>query len=538
MATIFTISTTLQGPCHAARAVLCALAAAAAPVFAQTSATPGAEPEPGMWAFDGELNGQPGRSLQIDTQQGQGMIVSYLGYRADGSALFLQASGFRAAGSTAFTGDLQEFRNGPVIGGRTGNGEAAGSAGTVRLTFDTPTSGTVTLPGDAPRRISRFTYQALWSEPFSSRFTLKAYSTTLASAPVATHEIRLAQGSFRMSQLSTTDGRLCTYSGPYQTRGNGIESEGTKVCTDAAGTQQRSTYRAERFGIDGNGLFAGTLRSDGHEAFFMGPCLAGAVMLGSPDTCATGSRSDVAVQPGMWGFDDEQDGRPGRSLQIDTQQGSRALIVSYLGYRANGSALFLQGSTPNRASPTRYTVTLKEFRNGPAIGRPTTAGEEAATVGEAQLDFDSPTTGTVTLPGEAPRRISRFRYEDHSVRFDKAYRTQVYRLWSYAGVETRIDIVARNNVFRMDTTAYSPGNFCQYRGTYRLAGDGLASEGTRTCTADSGATTATSYRIEQFTVDRDGLLRGTLREADGVYLVMGGCANYSLCTRAELERPR
>ncbi|WCM88135.1 hypothetical protein [Acidovorax sp. NCPPB 3576] len=76
-------------------------------------------------AFDDALNGQPGLSLQTDTPLGRTMIVSYLGYRANGSALFLQASGVRNANDTAFTATLQEFRNGKSIAGGAGNGELA-----------------------------------------------------------------------------------------------------------------------------------------------------------------------------------------------------------------------------------------------------------------------------------------------------------------------------------------------------------------------------------------------------------------------------
>ena len=507
-------------------ALACALALAAsaagvAPAWAQTTAAAGAEPEPGMWAFDGEQNGKPGRGLQIDTQEGQGMVVSYVGYRSNGSSLFLQASGLRPAGSTAFTGTLQEFRNGPVIGGSSGNGEPAASLGTIQLSFDTPTSGTVTLPGDVPRRISRLTYQTLWNEQFRSDFILAAFAQP-QPITVQNYDIQLSQGTFRLRQQTTSDGSLCTYSGPYQSRGAGVESEGTRICTDANGTQRSSTFRAERFAIDSYGIFTGTLRSGDSTTYLVGPCRAGAVFLDSPLTCATVRRSYAVVQPGMWSFDDELDGRPGRSLQIDTQDGSRTMFISYLGYRPDGSSMFLQGVTPDRAAATRYSVILKEYRNGPAIGGPAASGEEASTVGEAQLDFDSPTTGTIKLPFEStPRRISRYRYEDHTERFNRAFAAYVYPFGNYEGLRTLLDIAARSDVFQMKATP-TTGNYCEYKGTYRLAGNGLASEGTRTCFSDGGTTTTdTPYRITDLTVDRNGLLRGRIEEAEGTRLVTG-----------------
>lgn len=502
-------------------ALACALALAAsaagvAPAWAQTTAAAGAEPEPGMWAFDGEQNGKPGRGLQIDTQEGQGMVVSYVGYRSNGSSLFLQASGLRPAGSTAFTGTLQEFRNGPVIGGSTGNGEPAASLGTIQLSFDTPTSGTVTLPGDVPRRISRLTYQTRWNEP------TKQYLMLPTAGFEQEYDIQLAQGNFRLSQTSTRDGTLCTYAGPYQTRGAGIEGEGTKLCTDATGTQRSKAIRIERFSIDSYGLFSGTVLSEDGPEFLSGSCYYQAVFLGGYPACLTVRRDEVVVQPGMWSFDGELDGKPGRSLQIDTQGGGRTLFVSYLGYRQDGSSMFLQGATPGPTSPTNYGVVLKEYRNGPTIGGPVTSGEEASTVGEAQLAFDSPTTGTVKLPFEStPRRISRYRYEDHTGRFNKIFASYVYPFGAEHGAKAQLDIVAHDSVFQMKSTP-ATSNYCEYKGTYRLAGNGLASEGTRTCFSDGGTTTTdTPYRITDLTVDRNGLLRGRIEEAEGTRLVTG-----------------
>ncbi|GKS76032.1 hypothetical protein AVME950_14070 [Acidovorax sp. SUPP950] len=512
----------------------------ASSAWAQTTTPPNAEPEPGLWAFDGELNGQPGRSLQIDTEQGRALIVSYLGYRADGSSVFLQASGLRGGDSSAFRGPLQEFRNGPpVIGGGAGNGEVAGSPGEIELAFDSPTSGTVTLPGDVTRRISRFTYGSAVQGGSSGQYTLQTYSTRLSQTPIASYRVELRDGNFLMSQLSTSDGRLCSYSGTYQKRGQGIESDGTASCVDPSGNQQRSPYRIEQFAVDAYGLATGTLRKDGIESFFMGACHAGAVILGSPGTCAWGaSPSDIVVQPGIWAFDGELNGRPGRSLQIDTQNGSRALVLSYLGYRTDGSSLFMQGSTANRDTNAQFTVPLTEFRNGPVIGGAIRPAEVATTMGAATIVFDSPTTATITLPFDTPRRISRFRYEDHLVRFNKAFSAQAYPFWSPTPTATGIDMVVRDGIFRMDTRTADLLTACEYRGTYRLSGEGLDSEGTRTCTAPSG-TTSEAYRAQQLTVDRNGLLRGMMQSASGARtLVLGACWNGRLCTPPELELPR
>ncbi|WP_311223190.1 MULTISPECIES: hypothetical protein [unclassified Acidovorax] len=544
----------MKSPISVRALAFCVVALSAAlHAGAQSTSASVAEPQPGMWAFEGEVDGQPGRSLHIETQLGQAMIVSYLGYRANGSALFLQASGVRQADDSSFAGTLQEFRNGPVLGG-SGSivrpGEVSGSVGDIRLAFDSPTSGTVTLPGDTPRRISRFSFSFWqWTQPLGNRFVVHSYPSPGNLNTPTTYQILVDAGVFQMNQLSTSDGRLCSYSGLYQERGGMLESEGTATCTSEGGLQQQQPYRVERFAVDRYGMFTGTVVRNGAKSFLMGPCLAGGVFTGSPDTCASGGRPQLGVEPGMWAFDDELNGTPGRSLQIDTQVGDGPMVVSYLGYRSDGSSLFLQGSAFNYSGSAaqQFDMPLQEFRNGPVVGGVVQGGEVETTIGNMRLEFDSPTTGTVTLPFDTPRRISRYRYEDHTARFDKTYSAQVYALWRANGAPVNIDLVARDNVFRMDTRTADLRTLCEYRGTYRLAGDGLTSDGTRTCTGPAG-TTSDAYRAEQFTVDRDGRLRGVMSEVirdssgpsgyQGVNLYLGSCSLYRLCSRAELEQPR
>ena len=100
----------------------------------------------------------------------------------------------------------------------------------------------------------------------------------------------------------------------------------------------------------------------------------------------------------------------------------------------------------------------------------------------------------------------------------------------------------------MDTQVPTTGVNCEYRGTYRLTGEGLNSEGTRTCTDRTGKTTADAYSAEQFTVDGSGILRGVMREVGGydsgggarqmTNLYLGSCPGFRKCSPAELEQPR
>ncbi|MDA8454819.1 hypothetical protein M4R22_08595 [Acidovorax sp. GBBC 3334] len=496
------------------------LAACAAPAWAQT-----AEPEPGMWSFDGELDGRPGRSLHIDTQAGRTMAVSYLGYRADGSSFFLQAGATRPEGSSTFDGTLSEFRNGPVIGGGAGQGETAASAGPVKIVFDTPTSATVTLPGDTPRRISRYRYEDPAPRLTAFPIGVRSYAAVAAgSSDRMELSVKLQNGQFSM-ETANPQARLgfprCSYTGPLQPAGSGVSSEGTYICTAEDGGQTSGAYRAEHFVMQADGLFRGTLWRNGERADLFGGCLGGAVMLGWPSLCNFG-RSGVKTEPepGIWGFEGEVNGRPGRSLQIDTQQG-QAMVVTYVGYRPDGSALFLQAGGFRPAGDTAFSANLHEYRNGPVLGGSAGNGEPAADLGPVRITFDSATTGTVTLPGDVPRRIARFQYEDLTARFNQTYRVRHIGGSSVDGVATRYVLSARDGQFQLVRGEDGSSSSCTFSGTYRAAGRGIESSGTQTCNGILAGT----YSDFRFEVDAGGHLVS--------YLTPGRPLDTGLCVRPD-----
>lgn len=227
--------------------------------LAATTAAFAADPLPGMWAFDGELTGQPGRGFQIDTQGSDVLIVSYFGYRADGSALFLQASGPRAADGS-FEADLVEYRNGTVLGGAHQDGEQAQVVGRVQAVFDAPTAGSITLPGEQPRRVTRFQYvdNAPW---FNQSFSADKYGP-YAWSTKAQFTMAARDGVFTMAETETmnrTDGstysRTCQYEGSYTPAGTGLRSAGTVQCEGASAT----SYRAEALELTRDGFFSGRI---------------------------------------------------------------------------------------------------------------------------------------------------------------------------------------------------------------------------------------------------------------------------------------
>ena len=114
-------------------------------------------PQPGIWAFGAEVSGKPGRGLQIDRQGGETVVLTYYGYRDDGSATFYQAAGKMTDGKN-FVADLVEYQNGRTLGGRGKEADAGRVLGKVRMNFPTSSSATITLPGEKAQSVYRYVF--------------------------------------------------------------------------------------------------------------------------------------------------------------------------------------------------------------------------------------------------------------------------------------------------------------------------------------------------------------------------------------------
>jgi len=110
-------------------------------------------PLDGLWSVVVENTGQSGRGFQIEQRSGS-LVLTYYGYGADGSGLWALAAG-PMSGST-FIGDMYRYQGGTVLGGGYMAATSAGSVGPVTVDFTSPTTGTITLPGEAPKAISKF----------------------------------------------------------------------------------------------------------------------------------------------------------------------------------------------------------------------------------------------------------------------------------------------------------------------------------------------------------------------------------------------
>jgi dienelactone hydrolase len=117
--------------------------------------SPTVVPSNGLWVIDAEHNGQSGRGFQIE-QNGGVLVFTYYGYDATGNETWYLASG--SMNGNTFTSSLTEYNGGTVLGAAYAAAVVTGSPGQVTIGFATPTTGTITLPGEAARAISKFSW--------------------------------------------------------------------------------------------------------------------------------------------------------------------------------------------------------------------------------------------------------------------------------------------------------------------------------------------------------------------------------------------
>jgi hypothetical protein len=119
------------------------------------STSPSVVPSNGLWVINAENNGQAGRGFQIE-QHGGTLVFTYYGYDSAGLETWYLAAG--AMSGNSFTGNLTEYGGGTVLGSSYAAATTSGSAGQVTISFASPTTGTITLPGESVKAISKFVW--------------------------------------------------------------------------------------------------------------------------------------------------------------------------------------------------------------------------------------------------------------------------------------------------------------------------------------------------------------------------------------------
>ncbi|QNP47129.1 hypothetical protein [Diaphorobacter aerolatus] len=180
---------------------------------------------------------QTGRGLQIDRQSGETVVVSYFGYREDGTATFYQASGKVTDGKN-FVADLLEYQNGRAIGGRSRDGELARNVGKVRLTFNTESSGTITLPGEKQQNVSRYVFDDTRAR-LRNRFQAVMFESSYGITDTLKGLMNVKVIDDDFSAVFQYDGskEYCVFSGKLVATGNTFQvTKGNRVCTGDGGS--------------------------------------------------------------------------------------------------------------------------------------------------------------------------------------------------------------------------------------------------------------------------------------------------------------
>ncbi len=236
-------------------------------------------PQTGLWSVAAEVDGSAGRGFQVDAR-GSTLVLTFYGYDADGMSDFWLAAG--PYGNAAFSGTLTAYAGGQPFGEAYRAAHAAADAGPVTLTFSSATRGTIALPGEPPKAISRFAF--------------------------------------------------------------------------------------------GSG--------------------------------SSGSGNNITPKQGLWAVSAEVNGSPGRGFQIDLR--GDTLVLIFFGYDAVGNGRFWLASG-TYASNT-FTGPLTAYEGGTRFGGPFQAAHASGSAGNVTITFSSETSGTITLPGEAAKAISRFAF--------------------------------------------------------------------------------------------------------------------------------
>ncbi|QNP49745.1 hypothetical protein [Diaphorobacter aerolatus] len=375
-------------------ASLILVSAAVQPAFAAREFTPQA----GTWVISEEVDGQPGRGVAIDVQ-GNTFFMQVFNYAKDGSAIFHTAMGQMTGNSVS--APLMKYRGGRHFGSGDAAASEDGSAGDVVVTFNDGLSGTIQLPGESPKVITRMLlvqgdplYRNLMQPPLVDGwdpFRIMRWVGKDATGARNLWNVSLIPEGQGVFGLHLADQKRVPTSPPYY----GYETPYMKMrCSLAEATQvydcERTTFptgervqgtsgqdldvpiRKARFRILGRDV-VGTVVTDQAPAQsfeLMGVNLgaqgAGNDCGGDPSTrqgyvpefvgedsvcIATGTPAPKhpegfthvpgnSVQPvnGTWIVESEDDGRPGRGISLDVQD--TVLFAQIANFRKDGSATF------------------------------------------------------------------------------------------------------------------------------------------------------------------------------------------------------
>lgn len=360
----------------------CVLALSSFCAYADNSFTP----QSGTWVVSAEVDGKPGRGMAIDVQDGT-LVMQVYNYIAAGPATFHLATG--SVVNNHVVAPLKSYKGGRFFGSAPLSGVEAGDAGNVDISFTSGTTGMVQFPGEAPVAMQRYRFEGLPADQLASKTWIVALQDAAGNVSVVDTVFSGTDDSGPVIGFVRVGASLpCQYilaSLSFRCQGTTTQTPSQPIVVE--------------------------FREDIKQ-------LTGTVQLGGQPYRLTGLRAvergyDVDIgepfylpQSGTWVVSAEVDGRPGRGMAIDVQNGT--LVMQVYNYNAAGSATF--HLTTAAYASNQASGALKSYAGGRYFGSGPRSGTEASDAGTVYLAFNSPTQGVVRFPGEGPLNMVRYQF--------------------------------------------------------------------------------------------------------------------------------
>lgn len=219
---------------------------------------------------------------------------------------------------------------------------------------------------------------------------------------------------------------------------------------------------------------------------------------------------------GLWVFDEENNGKPGRGFQIDRQEND-IVVVSYYGYRNDGTAVFYQAT--GSMSNGKLQANLLEYKNGRQISGEGSSAEVAQNLGEMQIEFSTENIGVVKLPGQSSKTISLYGFSKNNARLANSFKVTLMDLSLLADGGIVSMPIPRSGIMKffstkdkLSFTLVGDEGTCFYEGNLTYVGGKFESLGYGDCTRDGDRNTypgpVLNQVLKDFSIDEYGVLSG------------------------------
>lgn len=378
----------------------------------------------GTWIVTSENNGEPGRGMAIDVQDGT-LVMQVYNYEITGQPTFHLS--FGAMDGNHYSGTLTRYRDGRYYGSGPRDGVEDGQAGSVQIDFDSASTGTIQFPGEQPVAIERFNFDMIppgtlsrlgvgehWllaelgddDKPVNAML-LNTTTTGFSPGPMNVPALSSVQSMKDGTGSFTT----CTYASGTQVFKCDIQFDGTP----GKRTLQWSKHLE---GMSGTITSAATCnfspcppttttrRVVGMRLGISSGITAAISQMDAPSIKMVPPLFYVTPDPGTWIVSSELTGKPGRGMAIDVQYDT--LVMQVYNYEPSGASTFHLAVAPY--AKNQATGHLKRYEGGRYFSGPAQSGHEVADVGEVKFNFTTPTKGTIQFPGEQAVAIERYQF--------------------------------------------------------------------------------------------------------------------------------